>query len=101
MTSVLESAVHVIPAGPENIGRIGVITGGGGSMIEEAKEAALDAFVTGEGAHHTHFDAEEGGITVIYGGHYSTETFGVQAVGQHLAKEFGLEWQFLDHPTGL
>jgi dinuclear metal center YbgI/SA1388 family protein len=66
VTSVLGASVHVIPAGPENIERIGVITGGGGSMIEEAKEAGLDAFVTGEGAHHTHFDAEEGDITVSW-----------------------------------
>lgn len=99
--SVLETQLHVIPAGPDRISRVGVITGGGGSMIEEAKEEGLDAFVTGEGAHHTHFDAEEGGITVIYGGHYATETFGVRALGEHLADAFGLNWQFLDHATGL
>ena len=50
-----------------------VITGGAGSMIGEAVRAGLDTYITGEGAHHTYFDAVEGGINVIYAGHYATE----------------------------
>lgn len=92
---------HVIAGGPEQVERVGVITGGAGSMIDEAKAAGLDTFITGEGAHYTHFDAEEGGINVIYGGHYATETFGVRALAQHLEQKFGLSWEFIDHPTGL
>jgi putative NIF3 family GTP cyclohydrolase 1 type 2 len=61
----------------------------------------LDAFVTGEGAHHTYFDAMESGINVYYGGHYATETFGVRALAQHLEQRFGIPWEFIDLPTGL
>jgi putative NIF3 family GTP cyclohydrolase 1 type 2 len=43
----------------------------------------------------------EYGINVIYAGHYATETFGVKAVGQALNDRFGIEWSFLDHPTGM
>ncbi|HEU5210926.1 MAG TPA: Nif3-like dinuclear metal center hexameric protein [Longimicrobiales bacterium] len=93
--------VHLMPGGPERIRTIGVITGGGGSSIGEAIAAGLDAFITGEGAHHTYFDAVEGGINVYYGGHYATETFGVRALAAHLAERFGLEWEFFDLPTGL
>lgn len=92
---------HVIPAGPDRISRVGVITGGAGSMIGQAVDAGLDAFVTGEGAHHTHFDAEESGINVLYGGHYATETFGVKALAAHIETKFGIPWTFVDHPTGL
>ncbi|MCH7926056.1 MAG: Nif3-like dinuclear metal center hexameric protein, partial [Planctomycetes bacterium] len=42
--------------------------------------AGLDALVTGEGGHHSHFDAMELGITLLFGGHYATETFGVRAL---------------------
>ncbi|MCH8936970.1 MAG: Nif3-like dinuclear metal center hexameric protein, partial [Gemmatimonadetes bacterium] len=88
-------------AGPSDVRRIGIVTGGGGSMIEQARDAGIDTFLTGEGTHHTHFDAAEWEINVIYGGHYATETFGVKALAAHLEQEFGIPWKFLDNPTGL
>ena len=91
----------MIPAGPERIQRIGIITGAAGSMIGEAHALGLDTFVTGEGNHHTWFDADELGINLCYAGHYATETLGVQALASHLADKFDLPWEFHDHPTGL
>jgi dinuclear metal center YbgI/SA1388 family protein len=93
--------VHVIPGGPEWIERVGVVTGGGASFLEDAAALGLDALVTGEGPHHTHIDAMELGVHVLFGGHYATETFGVRAVGAHLSERFGLESFFVDQPTGL
>jgi dinuclear metal center YbgI/SA1388 family protein len=101
LDELLGGRVRMLAHGPEVIRRAGVITGGGGSMIGDAVAAGLDAYITGEGAHHTYFDAEEGGINVFYGGHYATETFGVRALAERVAEKFGLEWQFIDHPTGL
>lgn len=95
------AAPHVIPGGPEAVARVGIITGGGGSMIRQARDAGVDTYITGEGAHYTHFDAEEWGINVIYAGHYATETVGVKALAAHLHERFTLPWQFIDHPTGL
>lgn len=80
---------------------MGVITGGAGSMVGAAAAAGLDAFVTGEGAHHNFFDAQEGGVNLYLGGHYATETWGVRALARHLEEKFGLPWSFIDHPTGL
>lgn len=94
-------APRVIAGGPEEFERIGIITGAGGSLIREASEAGLDAFISGEGAHHTYFDAEELGVNVYYAGHYATETVGVRALGKHLGDRFGLPVAFIDHPTGL
>jgi putative NIF3 family GTP cyclohydrolase 1 type 2 len=59
-----------------------------------------DTFITGEGQHWTYFDAEELGVNVLYGGHYATETLGVQALAVHLSQRFQLPWSFIDHPTG-
>jgi dinuclear metal center YbgI/SA1388 family protein len=97
----LGGRVRMLAFGPEVIRTVGVITGGGGSLIEAAVAAGLDAYVTGEGAHHTYFDAEEAGINVFYGGHYATETWGVRALAEHLEARFGVAWEFIDHPTGL
>jgi putative NIF3 family GTP cyclohydrolase 1 type 2 len=74
---------------------------GAGGRIRAAHEAGLDTFVTGEGPHHTYFDAMELGVNAIYAGHYATETVGVKALAQHLSTRYGLPWEFHDHPTGL
>ena len=91
----------LIAGGPDRVSRVGIITGGAGSMIAAARDAGLDTYITGEGPHHTYFDAMEWGLNVIYAGHYATETLGVQALASHLAERFDLEWEFHDHPTGL
>jgi dinuclear metal center YbgI/SA1388 family protein len=92
---------RLIPGGPEIVSRVGIITGAAGSMIAAARDAGLDTFITGEGAHHTYFDAMEWGVNVLFAGHYATETLGVQALASHLGERFGLDWEFHDHPTGL
>ncbi len=99
--ATLETRVHLIPGGPATPRRIGVLTGAGGSAIGAAREAGLDTLITGEGAHHTYFDAMEWGINLLYAGHYATEQVGVQALAAHLAGRFGLPWEFHRHPTGL
>ena len=70
-------------------------------MIAQARDAGIDTYVTGEGSHHTYFDAEEFGLNVLYAGHYATETVGVKALAAHVSERFGVPWEFLDHPTGL
>ena len=97
----MKGSATLIPGGPESPARIGIITGAAGSMIAAARDAGLDTFITGEGPHHTYFDAMEWGINVVYAGHYATETLGVQAMASHLAEQFDLDWDFHDHPTGL
>ena len=92
---------RLIPGGPERVSRVGIITGGAGSMIGAARDAGLDTYITGEGAHHTYFDAVEWGINVIYAGHYATETLGVRALGDEVAAHFGLTSVFVDIPSGL
>ena len=92
---------RVIATGPESVNRVGVVSGGAGKLITQAADAGLDTYVTGEGSHHTYFDAEEAGVNLIYAGHYATETVGVKALAGHLEERFGLPWEFIDHPTGL
>ena len=101
VAEIVGGGVHSIAGGPALVESVGVLTGGGGSFVREAAELGLDAFVTGEGTHHTHFDATEYGIHVLFAGHYATEVFGVRALGEHVADRFGLTATFIDQPTGL
>jgi dinuclear metal center YbgI/SA1388 family protein len=86
----------VFAEGPERIGRVAVITGGGGMRLIEAAHAGYDALITGEPEEPALHTARELGIHFLAGGHYATETFGVQALAARLAREFALDWEFLD-----
>ena len=88
-------------AGPDQVERIGIVTGGAGSEVAEIARSGVDTFITGEGPHWSYTAAEELGLNVIYAGHYATETFGVKALAAHLSERFDLPWEFIDHPTGL
>lgn len=101
LSEAVGGPVQALPGGPERVETVGVVTGGGASFVGDAVELGLDAFVTGEGAHHTYFDATELGIHVLFGGHYATETFGVRALGEHLTERFDIPSAFIDQPTGL
>ncbi len=83
--------------------RWAICTGAGASAdtLREAVLAGVDTFIVGEGAHWTAVDGEELGITMIYAGHYATETLGVRALADHISRTFGISWSFIDAPTGL
>lgn len=101
LAAVLNGPVRTLPGGPDTIVRVGVVTGGGASMLGEAAAKGLDALVTGEAQHHHAIDAAELRVTVVLGGHYATETWGVKATAHTLQERFGVETMFVDSPTGL
>lgn len=75
--------------------------GAGTETLSEARERGIDTLIVGEGPHHSAVDADESGITVIYAGHYATETLGVRALAAHISDRFGVPWTFIEAPTGL
>ena len=91
----------VIRGGPGHVRRVGIVTGGAGSMVDQAHAEGLDTFITGEGTHHTYHEAMELGVNLVLAGHYATETLGVRAIGDRLVDQFDVESLFLDFPTGL
>ena len=86
-------------AGPERIRRIGIVSGSAASSLPEAVALGLDAFLTGEPKENVMADAREAGIHFIAAGHYATETFGVRALGDRIAAQFGVEHTFVDIPN--
>jgi len=92
---------RLIPGGPEDVKRVGVVTGGGTAALAEAAALGLDTLITGEAPHHAYHEAMELGVNLLLGGHYATETFGVKALAKTLSERFDIPWEFLDFPTGL
>lgn len=97
----VEGEARLIPGGPAQVGRVGVLSGGGAGAIAEAASLGLDTLVTGEAPHHAYHEAMEMGLNLLLGGHYATETLGVKALAARLAEEFAVSWEFLYFPTGL
>jgi putative NIF3 family GTP cyclohydrolase 1 type 2 len=77
---------------------------GAGASPETLREAAdhgVDTLIVGEGPHHTAVQATDSGLTVMYLGHYATETLGVRALATELASRFSIESSFIEASTGL
>jgi putative NIF3 family GTP cyclohydrolase 1 type 2 len=79
-----------------------IVTGAGADSAALLLAAArgVDTLIVGEGPHHTTVDAPDGGVTVIYAGHYASETPGVEALAVELRQHFNLPAEFLLLPTG-
>jgi dinuclear metal center YbgI/SA1388 family protein len=104
MSAVSEAVggrVHVCRGSSRSVERVAVVTGGAGSEVARVAAQGIDTFITGEGPHWSYTLAEELGVNILYAGHYATETFGVRALAQRLARRFRIPWGFIDHPTGL
>ena len=96
-----EKPLAVLPFGKKQISTVGIISGGASEDVEAAIEQGLDAYITGEPSHELYHYVEECGMNMICGGHYQTETLGVNLVKQKLENETGIECIFIDLPTNL
>jgi dinuclear metal center YbgI/SA1388 family protein len=101
LEKAVEGPVKLIGAGLKTVRRLGIITGAAGSEIERVAAEGIDTFITGEAPHWAAVMAYDLGVNLLLGGHYATETFGVKALGAHLAERFQLDWEFINLPTGL
>ena len=95
----INTNARVLAHGSEIVSTIAIISGFGADLVAEAKALGADTMLTGETSHANYWAASDYGMNVIFAGHYATETVGVQALGRHLAQEFGLQTKFFDFPT--
>lgn len=80
----------------EQIKRVAWCTGGAQDYIDIAVNAGADAFISGEMSERTYHSAVEQGIQYFSAGHHATERYGIKALGEHLATQFGLTHHFVD-----
>lgn len=97
IAGVLGRTPLVIEApGVGHVDKIAWCTGGAQDMISAACEAGAHVFISGEISERTTHLAREMGIHYIAAGHHATERYGVQALGEWLAGEYGVEHRFVD-----
>lgn len=78
------------------IQRIAWCTGGGQGFIDQAVNAGMDAFISGEVSEQTIHTAREMGIHFFAAGHHATERYGAKAVGEWLAENLPVSVTFVD-----
>lgn len=101
LEAVLAGSVRLLKFGADTIQRVALSSGGGSiGLLHSAKAAGADILVTGEASHPIYHAARELRLSLILAGHYQTETWGVQALGPLLEREFGVSTRFVDFPTG-
>jgi dinuclear metal center YbgI/SA1388 family protein len=96
LSDLFPKGFHSMEFGSENPKNIAILTGSGQSAVDQLLSAGTDTLVTGELKQH-HFNlAQELGLNLYTCGHYATETFGVDALAQEVAKAFDLPYEFID-----
>ena len=95
-TKLLRKPLHIAPPSNKTIQRIAWVTGAAQDAIEETVRQGCDAFISGEVSERTYYQAQELDIHYFAAGHHATEKYGVQALGQHLAEKFQLDYCFID-----
>lgn len=88
--------LHIAPPSNKPIKTVAWCTGGGQGYIDLAAEQGVDAFISGEASEQTTHTAREMGIHFFAAGHHATERYGAKALGEHIARELGLNAEFVD-----
>lgn len=101
LDKALRTKCRVLLFGKARVRSLGIVSGGGGTMLAEAVRERLDCFLVGEIDLAVYNAAKEYGINVIVAGHYATETVGVRALMPLVRDAFGVETHFADDPKDL
>jgi dinuclear metal center YbgI/SA1388 family protein len=96
ITHKLQRAPQIIGEGGRTLRRVAWCTGAAQGYFEQAVALGVDAFLTGEISEQNVHVARETGVAFIAAGHHATERYGVQALGEHLVRQFALEHCFFD-----
>ncbi len=95
----VEKDAVTLPFGPRQIERVAIVSGGASDELSEAITKGADLYITGEPSHKNYHEAREAQINVLYCGHYHSEKPGIQALGNLVREQWGIETVFIDIPT--
>ena len=95
------SSIRVLTFKQEPISKVAIVSGGAAKEVYEAIDEDIDLYITGEADHSVYHACQEAGITVLFAGHYATETFGIKALCEKVRTTLNIETLFIDCPTGL
>ena len=87
--------------GAQKIRSVAIVTGSGSFAIADAAAHGVDLLISGESKQEAYHLAKEYKQSVLFMGHYASETFGVRSIGDALEKKFSVKTIFIDEPTGI
>jgi len=103
LTQFTQQVAHDLQRTPQIIGdparsirRVAWCSGGAQGYFEMAIAQGVDAYLTGEISEQNYHLARESGVAFIAAGHHATERYGIQALGNHLGVQFGLEHRYFE-----
>jgi dinuclear metal center YbgI/SA1388 family protein len=71
----------------QSIKKVALCGGAGSFLLEDAKRAGADIFITGDYKYHQFFDAD-GSIIIADIGHYESEQYTIELLGDWLSEKF-------------
>ncbi len=93
---VLGRRPTLVDPGTRPIRRVAWCSGGAQGYFEAAIAAGADAFLTGEISEPQAHLARECGVAFLACGHHATERYGAPALGAQLARQLGLQHEFIE-----
>lgn len=96
ISSKLGREALVIGDAEQVVGTIAWCSGAAQNMLAAAIDAGANVYISGEISEPTVHLAREAGVSYLACGHHASERYGVQALGQMIAREFGIQHQFVD-----
>lgn len=78
---------------------IAAVSGSAARYADDAVRMGLDLFITGEASHSAYYNAIENGLSILFGGHYQTETFGIKALSHKISTDLKIESIYKDIPV--
>lgn len=78
------------------IQKVAWCTGGAQGFMQDAIDAGVDLYISGEASEPTFHYAQESQTAYIGAGHHATERYGVKALGKKIAEKFSLKVEFID-----
>jgi dinuclear metal center YbgI/SA1388 family protein len=80
----------------QQLQKVGWCTGAAQGFLGDAINAGAMVYLSGEISEPTVHLARESGVAYLACGHHATERYGVQALGNHVARQFGIAHHFID-----
>ena len=92
----LQREPFVVGNAQQLVHRLAWCTGGAQGFMADAIDVGVDLYISGEVSEPNYHYAQETATAYIGAGHHATERYGVKALGEKIAAQFGIKVQFLD-----
>lgn len=96
VSTCLGRQVQLLGESQKPVKTVAWCTGAAQSYIQQVVNAGVDAFISGEVSEPTWHTVCETDTAYICAGHHATERYGVQALGQWIADNYGVEHIYIE-----